>query len=176
MKKLFFLLSVAVALAACGGISFEIKIPKSLIVSQLDSRFPFTKNKGLMTVTVSDPVLNFNGSSNRLEVKANTVVRILGLIPIKGNVLTDGTLEYRPATATFHFKEVKIKEFNIKGIPESQLDQVTGLLGTVMLAVLGDIEVYKLNPTDTKENIGRLGLKGIRMVDDGVMVRLGIGG
>jgi hypothetical protein len=162
-------------LAACGGFSFEVKIPKSLIEDQVKQKFPTVKNKGLMTVRLWNPVLDFQGSRNRLGVSANAEVKLLGLVPLRGSMVCDGTLLYKPQTGTFVFTDVKVKKFNIQDLPSSRADEVSGLILSAALSALGGLEIYKLNPEESTEKIAKLALKGIRVRDDGIVVKLGLG-
>lgn len=170
------LCSLALVLAACGGFSFEVKIPRALVEKQVQHKFPTVRNKGLMSIKLSNPVLDFEGSRNRLGVAANAEVRLLGMIPFPGKILCDGALEYRPANGSFVFTDIKVKKFTFQGLPESKADEVTGLVGGAVLEVLGGLEIYRLDPKATEEKFAKLALKSVRVTDDGIVARLGLGG
>lgn len=169
-------LTSLLAAVGCGGFSFEVKIPRSLIEQQVERKFPTVRNKGLLALKLADPKLDFQGSRNRLGVEASAEVRILGLVPIPGNIVCDGTLEYRPQNGTFVFTDVNVKKFTFRGLPESKADEVSGLVGSAALAVLGGLEIYKLDSNATEEKLTKLALKSVRVTDDGVVAKLGLGG
>ncbi|MDX6767279.1 MAG: DUF1439 domain-containing protein [Candidatus Methylacidiphilales bacterium] len=174
--SLSFLFFLAPALVGCGGFSFEVKIPKSLIIDQVKHKFPTVRSKGLMTVKLANPQLDFEGSRNRLGVVADAEVRLLGMIPLPGKVDCDGTLEYRPKHGAFVFTDVKVKKFTIQGLSESRADEVSGIIGSAVLGALGGLEVYRLNPKATEEKLAKLALRSIRVTNDGVVAKLGLGG
>jgi len=166
----------ALILGGCGGFAFEVKIPRKLVEEQVARKFPTVRNKGLLSLKLSNPQLDFQGSSNRLGVKADAEVRILRALPIPGTILCDGTLEYRPQTGTFVFTDVQVKKFNIRDLPQSYADDIAGLVGTAALGALGGLEIYQLNPEATEEKLAKLALKGVRVTDDGIVAKLGLGG
>lgn len=170
------LAALALVLAGCGGFSFETKIPRALVEKQVQHKFPTVRNKGLMSIKMSNPELDFQGSRNRLGVAANAEVRLLGMIPFPGKILCDGTLEYRPANGSFVFTDIKVKKFTFQGLPESKADEVTGLVGSAVLEALGGLEIYRLDPKATGEKLAKLALKSVRVTDDGIVARLGLGG
>lgn len=176
-KVIFFLsaFGILILFISCGGFSFEVKIPKELIIKQVNHKFPTVKSKGLMTVKLSKPVLDFQGSRNRLGVTADAEVKIFGMIPLRGLVICDGTLQYNKKNGAFNYTDIQVKKFSFKEIPESKVDQVSGLVGSAVLSALGGLEVYRLNPDDSQEKLAKLALKGVRITDNGVVAKLGLG-
>lgn len=164
--------SFALFLFGCGA-SFEIKIPRSIINDQVQKQFPTVRHQGLMTVKITDPVLDFEGSKNRLGLTAVAEVRFFGLVPVTGSVDADGTLKYLPETGEFQFTDIQVRKFNLKGLPQSQFDEVTAAIGTQIVGALGGLKVYKFNPDDAKERAAKAVLRGIRVTDDGIVAKLG---
>jgi hypothetical protein len=162
-------------LAACGGFSFEVKIPRSLVEQQVERKFPTVRNKGLLSLKLSNPKLDFQGARNRLGVEASAELRILGMVPIPGSIVCDGTLEYQPQNGTFVFTDVQVKKFNIRDVPKTYADDIGGLVGTAALGALGGLEIYKLDANATEEKLAKLALKAIRVTDDGIVAKLGLG-
>jgi hypothetical protein len=162
-------------MTACGGFSFEVKIPRSLVEQQVERKFPTVRNKGLLSLKLSDPKLDFQGARNRLGVEATAELRILGMLPIPGSIVCDGTLEYRPETGSFVFTDIQVKKFNIRDVPSSYADDIGGLVGTAALSALGGLEIYKLDANATEEKFAKLVLKSIRVTDDGIVAKLGLG-
>ena len=156
------------------GLSTEVLIPRTVVERQVGHRFPTARSQGVMTVRISNPVLDFQGSRNRLGVIADTEVRILGIIPVRGKVHCDGSLAYRPETGAFVFTDVLVRSFQVDGLPESQADQASGLIGSAVLAALGGLEVYRLNPNEVHGRLASYTLRGIRITDRGIAVRLAL--
>lgn len=171
----FCALALALFLAGCGGFSFEVKIPRALVEKQVERKFPTVRNKGLITLKLSEPKLDFQGARNRLGVVADAEVRLLGMIPFPGTIQCDGTLEYRPQNATFVFTDIKVQKYTFKGLPESKADEVSGLVGSAALAALGGLEIYQLDAKATEEKLAKLALKAVRVTDDGIVAKLGLG-
>lgn len=169
------ILALSLGLVACGGFAFEVKIPRAMIEQQVEKKFPTVRNKGLLSLKLANPKLDFQGARNRLGVAASAEVRIFGMIPIPGQILCDGTLEYRPENGTFVFTDVDVKKFTFNGLPESKMDEVSGLVGSAALSVLGGLEIYKLDPKASEEKLAKMALRGIRVTDDGIVAKLGLG-
>lgn len=131
------------------------------------------KHKGLLTIVISDPVLDFSVGNNRIGVQADTIVSVLGLLPVEGKTLATGGLKYDPQDGTFKFVKVKVEKFQMKELPEDKVDEVTGLVGNVLASVLGGLEIYKLDPSKAEEKLASLVLKDVQVVEDGVLVTLG---
>ncbi|MEM6822528.1 MAG: DUF1439 domain-containing protein [Verrucomicrobiota bacterium] len=167
------LVAVAFALTGCGG-GIQIRIPKEVIEKAVTGKFPTIRSRGVMSVTLSNPKLDFKGSRNRLGVEADCRVRFLGLVPMSGDVICDGSLEYKPRTGAFHFTDVEVQDFNIKGLPKSKFDEFSGLIGTAVVKTLGGLEIYKLDSKDRTESLAKATLKSIRVTDDGVVATLSL--
>lgn len=167
-------------LSGCsGGLSFLV--PKAAIVKAVSGQFPTVRNQGILTLQILNPVLDFQGSRSRLGIQADAVVRLRELIPFqkgldaafKGRILLDGVLAYEPATGVFSFSDVKVKKFEISDLPRSQLDAVTGMITGMAVNALGGLQIYKLDPTDWKGRFAKGVLRGIKVTDDGVLVKFG---
>jgi len=181
LLRLFFLLTLLPFLSGCsGGLSFLV--PKAAIVKAVTGQFPTVRNQGLLTVQLMNPVLDFQGSRSRLGIQADAIVRMRELLPFqktvnaafKGHIILDGILEYRPATGTFVFGDVKVRKFEIADLPRSELDAVTGAVTGMAVNALGGLEVYKFDPTDWKGRFAKGILRSIRVTDDGVLATFGL--
>jgi hypothetical protein len=182
MKPRLFLIFglCALALACSGGITFLV--PKAAIVKAVSGQFPTVRNQGVLTLQMLNPVLDFRGSSDRLGIQADAVVRLRKLVPFeqglngefKGRILLDGVLDYQPATGIFVFSDVKVRKFDISDLPRSELDTVNGAITGMAVNALGGLQVYKLDQSDWKQRLAKGVLRGIRVTDDGVLVKFGL--
>lgn len=183
MKKAFKIQSVILSLMftlllvtmiACGGMSFKVTIPRDVVEKQVVAKFPITRDKGLMTVTIDDVDLDFTKKPDRLTVLGKAKVAFLGLIPVEGDVVVNGKVKYRPQSGSFHFTDIQLEKFHLEELPESKLDEVSGVLGSVVVAALGGLKIYTLDPNDAKENLAKLVLHDVNVNNKGITVTLGL--
>jgi len=186
-RLLIVLALVPLLFAACsGGLSFLV--PKAAIVKAVTGQFPTVRDQGVFTLQLLNPVLDFQGSRSRLGIQADAVVKLrtsLGGISLplqgsgvkdsyKGRIFLDGVLDYQAATGVFVFSDVKVRKFEVDGLPRGQLDTVTGLATTAVISSLGGLQVYKLDQSDWKGRLAKGVLRGIQVTDDGVLVKFGL--
>lgn len=179
--RLLLALAFLPLLAGCsGGLSFLV--PKAAIVKAVSGQFPTVRNQGIFTLQLMNPVLDFQGSSSRLGIQADSVVRLRELIPFQhgvnaafnGHIILDGVLDYRPESGIFVFSDVKVRKFEISDLPRSELDVVTGMITGMAVNALGGLQIYKFDQSDWKGRLAKGVVRGIRVTDDGVLVKFGL--
>ncbi len=183
-------LGVAAILAAftgCGS-TFSFLVPKAAIVKAVTGQFPTVKSQGVITLRITHPVLDFEGSKNRLGIKADVAVGIgvpqvasflskvtdAAHTEVTGYMLLDGTLGYQPESGTFVFTDLKVRKFAVDALPRSDFDAVAGMATSAVVNALGGLQLYKLDTTDWKQRLAKGVLRGITVTDDGVLVKFGL--
>lgn len=178
---------MALLLAGCGS-TFSFLVPKAAIVKAVTGQFPTVKSQGVVTLRITNPVLDFQGSKNRLGIRADVSVGIgapqvasflsqvtkAAKTEVTGYMLLDGTLGYKPENGTFVFTDIQIRKFAVDALPRTDFDQVMGLATSAVVNSLGGLELYKLDTTDWKQRLAKGVLKGITVTDDGVLVKFGL--
>lgn len=190
MRRLFAFLGLAVVaatVAGCGS-TFNFLVPKAAIVKAVTGQFPTVKSQGVITLRITNPVLDFQGSKNRLGIKADVAVGIgvpqvasflskvtnAAHTEVTGYMLLDGTMGYKPESGTFVFTDVKIRKFEVNALPRSDFDAVMGLATSAVVNALGGLELYKLDTSDWKQRLAKGVLRGITVTDNGVLVKFGL--
>jgi hypothetical protein len=199
MSRVFAFLGITAALlfmTGCGS-TFSYLVPKAAIVKAVNGQFPTVRSQGVLTLQITNPVLDFEGSKNRLGIAADVTVRVsLPKVPqvssalsgltskvvpsgtpkteVKGYMVLDGVLDYRPDTGTFVFSDVKVRKFDLQGLPRTELDSAAALATGTAVGALGGLELYKLDSTDWRQRLAKGVLKSIQVTNDGVLVKFGL--
>ncbi|MDX2226275.1 MAG: DUF1439 domain-containing protein [Verrucomicrobiae bacterium] len=176
---LLFLVSLAAfstLWVSCGKPSVDVKIPQNLILERVDKKFPMTVNKGLYTLEILNPKVELNGRTGRIDIEADTVTRVFGLVPVSGRVLADASVEFRAGPGTIHITDLKVRDYELGdgAKPDGKKEEVMGFLADSIAGSLNGLEVYQLDSRDRLEKLAKSHLKKIRVSDKAVVVTLGL--
>jgi hypothetical protein len=157
-------------LAGCGPISFDITVPRETIVQRLAGQFPLTRTSGPMTLTLSNPHIDFETAQNRIGMRAEVTVEMEGMPPARGETAFDGTLTFE--NLAFVFGDVTMKKFEVSGLPDDG-GRLQELMRRSVLREIRNMTVYHIHADDPKEKLAAETLQGVRVSDTGLVITLG---
>ncbi len=156
--------------AGCGIPSFDIHVPKETIMERIGHQFPVTKKNGAITLTLSNPRVEFKSAENRLGSHADLLAEMQGARPAHGEMECDGTLAYEDDAVAF--TDAALKELQLNGRPDDS-EQLKQLMAQSLLHELNGMKVYHIHPDDPKERFVAKALREVVVTDQGITIRLG---
>jgi hypothetical protein len=151
-----------------------VELSQSQIQEQLDARFPIRKRQTFFSVVLSEPVVNLEEGSDRLDFSITIDLKLLQAKTLKGTTQVSGKVRYQPETGAFYFDEALVKQLDISGVPGMFEGEIKPLIKAAMVEYLQTQPVYQLKPKDTPRSLIRLLVKSVNVEQSKLKVTLGV--
>lgn len=155
--------------------AFTIEIGKSELQEKVSAIMPYEAKKPLYTLVVTDAVVDFDGSQEKIVIVANIrlFISLSQFVPTASIVLRGG-LEYDPAAAGFFLRNTVVEKINLNNTPEIYAPLIKRASQTVASKVFADKPVYVINKDSTQMQLASLFLKSVSIRDDRLILSLGL--
>jgi hypothetical protein len=184
MKRAITILLIALALTAGGvllyfkGKRYEVVITQEQIDASLSERFPVTKKYVLIfSITYFNPQVTLLANEDRVQVglDATLNIRIDGESKdLGGTALVTSGIRYDSKTQEFFLDDAEFTKFEIAGVPDKWLTQVTDFASKAAKEFIETRPVYRLEAKDSKTAAAKMLLKGFEVRGQAIYVTLGI--
>ena len=168
--------------------TFELEFTRDEIQCKMDENFPREKiitspnsNKQVVSLCLENPNVFFSKKSTRIGTKLDLVCKLPSMtgsdkkfLPaIKGNIKFDGKIEYD--SGLFYYKDAKITEFNIPGVPNAFSQRLFGTVNIFLGKILNNIPVYDLKKKKNfTKGLSKMILKNVTIKENKVVAILGL--
>ncbi len=174
MKKfivLFMVGALTTVLGSCGK-TLEIPIPKKVVISQVEKQFPLEKSS-LLTVKLSDPKVEFDGTRGKIIIHLNSRVSApFGLAAQDGTLTVESGLDYNAAKKSVVLKEPALSQLSIAGLDSDKLGQVKELIVPLIGKTLDGLTAYTFDQGSMVEKLASQHLAGFRITDDKLIIQI----
>lgn len=162
------LLSVQAAYA------WTIELSEDQLQKKIDRLVPIEKDKLFFKVLVSHIDVDLKEGSDRVGLIADMEIRSPHFSTGKGRAWLDGKLNYNPAKGEFYFQEPEVREVKFENIPAQYHDLVKMLFQHAVTQRLANTPIYKLNTNKTKQQLAKVLLKSVKVIDRKLVLELGL--
>ena len=166
-------LALTVALAACGAATFTVTRTQAELQAKLAPRFPVTREKYLVSVTLSDPKVLLRQADTHVGLDLATEVRSPLTAPLAGRVAVMGVPYYDPERKSFYLREPRIERVDFPGFDLARHEKTRLALEAAVALVLQTTPVYTLEDRNFKEATAKHLLKEVRVADGKLQFTLG---
>lgn len=169
----------AIGAAIGGGIwaytsaRMEVSLSPEDIQSQLDQKFPIEQKFPLGSITYSNPFVSLEEHSDRVGLRLDSKVNLAGKEVLQGSASGDWEIQYDSETKTVYFNEIDIKEFKVKGLPDTASFLLTNAAKPLLRAYLKHIAVYKLKEGEATQLFARTVLKSAEVKNGRLVLMFG---
>jgi hypothetical protein len=183
MRKLF-LTFVVLIFAILGAaiyyvyqFGFAIYLTEEELQQRVEEPFPIEqRHMTILTLTLSDPRVNLVEGSERLHYEMRARASILGAGEVvNARARISGTVRYDSGEGAFFFDDFRIEELDTGRIPGAQREWVRDGLAIALREALRRQPVYRLQRDDFRQLAAWLALRDVRVVDQRLRLRLGVG-
>ncbi|MEK7412327.1 MAG: DUF1439 domain-containing protein [Planctomycetota bacterium] len=184
MKKALIGLIVLLVLTIAGvlyflfGKTFEFRITAGEIQAGLNAKLPYTRSYFFVfEVTLDNPRVTLVDGSEKIKAGLDIVLNIhIGneKKPLSGSVDVASGVRYDPETHQFFLIDPVIERLAVQGIPEKYEQKVGEALTKALSEYYQSHPVYTLKGTDLKQAAARLLLKKVVVIDQALVVTLGL--
>jgi hypothetical protein len=172
MVVLALLLCVAVVAAYfASGKTLQMRITQQEIEDGIQQAFPMTR--GVVKLDLAEAQAKCLSEQNRLVVSGNIKISVLGMINGSGFCQVSGEPQFNPVTHAIQFKEVRIEQLTLDGVPEKMRDQVVQLADKAVLTFLREYPFYQFNQEKWTQRFIGNHVRAVKVNDDGLVLTLG---
>jgi Protein of unknown function (DUF1439) len=152
---------LACALSAGCSLSYTISLTASDIQQTLQRKLPISKSKLLVTATVRALDVEFMEAGNRMLLRPEVDLSIVGQRALRGRAVVAGQIRYMPETGEFFFDKPTVAEVAIEGLPGSLRVAAQEVIARCAEGYLAAAPVYQLKQSDFKQSLAKLVLKSV---------------
>jgi hypothetical protein len=162
MVALFGVLLASACSAGC-SVSYTISLTASDIQQTLQRKLPISKSKLLVTATVRTLEVEFMEVGNRLLLRPEVDLSIVGQSALRGRAVVAGQIRYAPETGEFFFGKPAVTDVVIEGLPDSLRAAAQEVIARCTEGYLVAAPVYRLQQTDFKQSLAKLVLRSVQI-------------
>ena len=159
-----FLLGVVLSCALSAGctVSYTISLSASDIQQTLQRKLPISKSKLLVTATVRALDVELMESGNRILLRPEVDLSIVGQSALRGRAVVAGQIRYAPETGEFFFDQPTVAEVVIEGLPATLRAPAEEVIARCAEGYLSSAPVFQLKQSDFKQSLAKLVLKSVQ--------------
>lgn len=172
---LLWLVLLAASGHSCSSGAFrkELVFERADLQQKIESRFPLTKKKALISATLSAPTVLLVEGGDRLGLGLAVKVSVPGK-NYYGKVEVDGEIHYDPAAGSFSVMNARVRKLQSAALPERYQNIVKGIVDKVAQRYLSEVPVYQLKQEDFEQSLARFALKSVQVREGKLVVVIGL--
>jgi len=173
MKLLISLIIVSMASFA-NAFSYTHSLSEAELQQEIEKVMPIVKQKYFLTMTLSNPKIHLIEGSNELGLRSDINVSAPGGMKGDGRAHIVGKLEYNQAQGAFYFKNARLLELTMNGIPPDILPEIKKAAQSSLTRSLSKRPVYVLKEEDIKHQIAKSTLQSIEVRNQALHITFSI--
>lgn len=184
MKKLLIALAIALLLAIVAGYSYfagkqyVFRFTQSQLQEKLNARMPLKRSYLLLfEVTLDRPRIALVNGTDRVAAGLDLLLNVrVGNEPkpLGGTIDVSGSVRYAAQTGEFFLDDPRIEQFSVQGIPEKHAAKARSAIAKAVAVYYAEHPIYQLKVTDIQQAAARLVLQKVEVVDQTLVLTLGI--
>ena len=173
MKLLISLFIISMASFA-NAFSYTHSFSEAELQQEIEKVMPIVKKKYFLTMTLSNPQIDLIEGRNELGLKSNLNVVAPGGLKGDGIAHIAGTLEYNKEQGAFYFKNPRLLELSLNGVPPELLPDIKKAAQSSLTRTLSKRPVYTLKDTDVKQQIAKSTLDSIEVKNNELQIHFSL--
>lgn len=162
MRRLLLGVVLACVLSAGCTVSYTISLTASDIQQTLQRKLPISKSKLLVAATVRALDVEFMESGNRILLRPEVDLSIVGQSALRGRAVVAGEIRYAPETGEFFFDKPTVAEVVIEGLPATLRASAEEVIARCAEGYLATTPVFQLKQSDFKQSLAKMVLKSVQ--------------
>lgn len=173
MKLLITFLIVTMA-SFSNAFSYTHTLSEAELQQEIEKVMPIVKKKYFLTMTLSNPKINLIEGTNEVALKSNINVSAPGGLQGDGVAHIIGQLEYNQAQGAFYFKNARLVELTLNGIPPDIQPEIKKAAQSSLTRTLSKRPVYVLKDDDIKQKIAKSTLQSIEVKNQALHITFSV--
>lgn len=156
--------------------SYIVEISQAELQNKVSAMMPLEKKTGFIDIILSNPKIELLEGSNEIGIFSHIDATVPKAKNAKGSgsVKVIGTIEYRPETGAFFFKNPKIEKLQIQKLPDKYAVTIRTFAQPVIKKVLAKYPVYTLKDDNLKQKLAKALLQSVSVKDKNLLLELKI--
>ncbi|MDH5179555.1 MAG: DUF1439 domain-containing protein [Gammaproteobacteria bacterium] len=154
--------------------AISLEFTEQELQDKVTAMMPLEKKKGIMTIVLTNPAVRLNQETNRMGIKVDMAVDVLGSLKSTGHAEISGELMYNKKQGTFHLVKPEIGDMHIDKLPNKYQPKVKELAQQALEKTMEKRPVYELRDDSLKQKLARATLKNVSVKDGKLVVEFGL--
>jgi len=152
--------------------AYEMRVSESQLQQELDKRMPLAQQRGIFTLTLSEPVLTLLKNTQRAQIRAQALlVTSIGL-QSQGMITVNGKIRYEKDNYSFYIDDPEVTELDLEGLAPSLRPQLISIAQNAIAPEIKNKPVYTLSDQEMTQAMARMMLKDVRIEGNEVVLEL----
>tara|TARA_B100001109_G_scaffold201911_1_gene168717 strand:+ start:109177 stop:109725 length:549 start_codon:yes stop_codon:yes gene_type:complete len=165
-------LLLIMVLASAVSDAYEMRVSELQLQQALNERMPLIQQRGIFTLTLTQPQLTLLKDHQRAQIRAHArVVTRIGL-QSQGMVTVDGKVRYQKDNYSFFIDDARVTELDLKGLSASLQPQLISILQNAVVPEMEKQPVYTLSDQEMTQAMARMMLQDVRIEGNEVVLEL----
>ena len=182
MTKGITVLAIIVAAMSLSGAcsswrEITVRITEGELQERISKRFPIVKSHQILgSITYENPHISLHREDNLVELGVDIAVSNITIngSSLRGSVLMTAALEYNVEQKALFLRDPQLQQFTLNGVPEQNVQMLSGLLLPAIEKILKRKPVYRLEDQDILPKITGKLVKDIRVSGGSLEIVWGI--
>ena len=176
MSRIALVMLLMLSATAGWAFDYKVEVTQDQLQQQIIKMMPVTQEKMLVTVTLSDPVLELGIEGNKLGMSSNIGISAPGGIKGTGRAKIIGNISYKKQTGELFFYNPTITQIEIDQIPSEFHSNVKELAQYALSSAIKNKPIYQLRDDDPRQKMAKSMLKSVEVVPGKILVTLDVAG
>jgi hypothetical protein len=156
--------------------TYEVVIPQSKIQEELDKKFPIEQSAMfVINIKLQDPKVILDDGAERIRFRMNVDISSPIQDDAQGTAEISGKIRYARETGEFFFTDAKIDKIEVDGAAGDLIEKFDSMASDALRDFLENQPLYTLDTNDFRQAIFKATLKEIKIRDQSVILRMGLG-
>ena len=152
--------------------NYTVELTEQQLQQQLSRIMPIQQEKFLVTVILSDPILELAKDSDQIGLFANIKMTAPGGIQGSGRAKIMGNIRYKSETGSFYLNNPKIAHIEVDQIPEQYHSNIKELAQMALTNTMTNRALFTLRDDNKQEKLAKSVLKSVTVNSGKIIINL----
>jgi hypothetical protein len=154
---------------------YQVEIPLDQLQNTIAERFPIQKKKYLFSLTLADPLVRLEPTTNLIGIEFTAFLAMPGNLITQWRGLIYGSLQYDRSKGEFYLLNLTIHKTDREGNFYRQKGMTYVLVENMLNRVFATTPIYRLRADeDIKHSLTKFLLKSVAVRRDSIVLKLGL--
>lgn len=150
--------------------AYEVRLSEQQLQQELEARMPLTRQQGIMTLVLSEPLLTLQGNEERVRIRSKAQVSASFGLNSQGQITVDGKVRYDKESYSFFIDDPRVVQLSIDGLSPALEPQLIQLAQQALRPALENQPVYTLSDEEMTQAMARMMLKSLTIEDQAIVL------
>ncbi len=154
--------------------SYTVELTEAELQEKVEAMMPLEKKKFFVKVVLSKPRIELLEGQHKIGIFSHIDVTAPQNLKGSGTAKITGSVDYKPESGAFFFKDPVIESLQINQFPEEYIGSVQAIAQLVISKVLAKRPVYTLKDDNLKQKLAKALLHSVSVKNKVLLLELRI--